>query len=201
MILFLCQLRAMPKPPKLPKKLQKVLFTTQEALKKGLNKKDLIYLLGNDVIVRLTRGVYCSVEHDLSEEDQAVLATIIVGTPSALCLLSALSYHHLTDIIPKKIWMMVPAEKRTQHSKLRLFRTANPGWNIGIQKEKNYWVTNIERTIVDCLVQKRLLGTQAAIEALKQAVRDKKTTLDKVFKMAVQLKVKHRIIAYIEAMI
>lgn len=182
-------------------KLQKGLFTTQDALQKGLNKKDLIFLLDTDVIVRLTRGIYCSAEHDLSEEDWAVLATKIVGTPSALCLLSALSYHHLTDIIPKKIWIMVLAEKRTQHKKLRLFRTANPRWNIGIQRGKKYWVTSIERTLVDCLVQKRLLGAQVGVEALRQAIKDKKTTFDKVLEMAVQLGVKHRIITYIEAMI
>lgn len=182
--------------PKLPKKL----FTTQDALKRGINKKDLVHLLKNDVLMRLARGVYCHMEHDLSEEDEAVLATLIVGRPSALCLLSALSYHHLTDIIPKKIWMMVPAEKRTQHSKLRLFRTTNPRWNIGIQKEKDHWVTGIERTLVDCLVQKRSIGSQTAIEAFRQAIKDKKTTLDKIIKIAALLKVEHRIIAYIEAM-
>ncbi len=191
----------MPNPLKLPENLQKGLFTTQGALKNGLNKKDLVHLLENDVITRLARGIYCSIEYDLSEEDQAVLATLIVGKPSALCLLSALSYHHLTDIIPKKIWMMVPAEKRTQHSKLRLFRTANPKWNVGIQKEKNYWVTNTERTLVDCLVQKRSLGTQTAVEALRQAIKDKRTTLDEVLKMAARLKLEHRIITYIEAMV
>lgn len=190
----------MPKMLKLPKNLQNTLFTTQIALKNGLNKKNLIALLQHDIIIRVTRGAYCPVEHDLSEEDQAVLATMIVGKPSALCLFSALSYHHVTDIIPKKIWVMVPAEKRTQHSQLRLYRTAHPRWHIGIQKENGYWITTIERTLVDSLMQKRLLGPQTAVEALRQAVKEKKTTLDKVFRMAVQLGGTHRIITYIEAM-
>ncbi len=190
----------MPNQLKLPKNLQKGLFSTQEALKNGLNKKGLIHLVENSVIARVARGVYCHAEHDLSEEDHAVLATLIVGKLSALCLLSALSYHQLTDIIPKKIWMMVPTEKRTQHSRLRLYRATNPQWNIGIQKEKNYWVTDIERTLVDCLVQKRLLGTQTAVDALRQSIKDKKTTLDKVLKMAVRLKVEHRIVTYVEAL-
>ncbi len=190
----------MPKLLELPKNLQKGLFTTQEALKKDLSKKGLTYLLENNIITRLARGFYCHAGYDFSEEDQAVLATLIIGKPSAICLLSALSYHQLTDIIPKKTWVMVPAEKRTQHAKLRLFRSTNPQWNIGIQKEKGYWVTDIERTLVDCLVQKRRLGTQTAVEALRQAISDKKSTLDKVLKMATRLKVEHRIIAYIEAL-
>ena len=95
---------------------------------------------------------------------------------------------------------MVPAAKRTQHSRLRLYRTTNPQWNIGLQKEKDYWVTDIERTLVDCLVQKRLLGTQIALEGLRQAMKGNKTTLDKVLKMAARLQVEHRVIAYIEAL-
>jgi len=170
------------------------------ALKNGLTKKDLRYLCENGIIARLARGVYQQADHDLSEDDQAILATLIVGKPSALCLLSALSYHNLTDIIPKKTWFMVPAEKRTQHSTLRLFRTTQPRWNIGIQKETGYWVTTIERTLVDCLVQRKLLGTQTAIEALRKAIKNKKTTLSKVLDMTMRLKVEHRIITYIEAL-
>jgi len=185
---------------KLKKNLQKCLFTTQKAIQSGLKKKDLVPLVEDGTIIRLARGIYCQTEHDLSEEDQAILATLIVGKPSALCLLSALSYHHLTDIISKKIWVIVAVAKRTQYAKLRLFRSSNPKWNIGIQKEKGYWVTNIERTLVDCLVQKRLIGTQTAVEGLRQAIKDKKTTLDHVLKMATRLKVEHRIITYIEAL-
>lgn len=201
MNLFLCQLSSMPPNQlKSSKNLQNGLFSTQEALKNGLSKKDLIHLTENNSITRVTRGIYCQAEYDLSEEDQAILATLIVGKPSALCLLSALSHHQLTDIIPKKIWVMVPAEKRTQHSKLRLYRTASPQWSIGIQREKVYWVTDLERTLVDCLVQKRLVGTQTAVEAFRQAIKDKKTTLDKVLRMATRLKMEHRIITYIEAL-
>ena len=198
--LFLCQFSSMSKLLKLRNNLQSGLFTTQKALKNGLSKKDLIYLLENNVITRLARGVYCQAGYDFSEEDQAVLATLIVGLPSVLCLLSALSYHQLTDIIPKKTWMMVPAEKRTQQVQLRLFRSTNPQWNTGVQKEKGYWVTDTERTLVDCLVQKRWLGSQTAVEALRQAIKDQKTTLDKVLRMAVRLKVEHRIITTIEAL-
>lgn len=190
----------MSKPLKLPRILQERLFTTQMALKNGLTKKDLRYLCENGTITRLARGVYQQADHDLSEIDYAVLATLIIGKPSALCLLSALSHHNLTDIIPKKTWIMVPAEKRTQHSLLRLFRTTQPRWNIGIQKETGYWVTTIERTLVDCLVQRRLLGAQTAVEALRGAIKDKKTTLSKVLDMSARLKVEHRIITYIEAL-
>lgn len=185
---------------KLPHNLQNGLFSTQKAIKNGLHYKDLHHLTESQVITRLARGIYCESDHDLSEEDQAILATMIVGKPSAICLLSALSHHQLTDIIPKATWIMVPDTKRTQHAKLRVFRTTHPRWSVGIQKEIGYWVTDVDRTLVDCLTQKRLIGTQTAVEALRQAIKDQKTTLGKVLKMATRLKVEHRIITYIEAL-
>lgn len=185
---------------KLPNNLQAGLFSTQKAMSTGLSYKDLYHLTESKAITRLTHGIYCPSDYDLSEEDQAILATMIVGKPSAICLLSALSHHRLTDIIPKVIWIMVPDTKRTQHAKLRLFRTTHPRWTIGIQKETGYWVTDIDRTLVNCLAQKKLIPTQVAVEGLRQAVKDQKTTLDHVIKMATQLKVEHRIITYIEAL-
>lgn len=185
---------------KLPKILQNELFTTQKALENGLTKKDLIYLLERGVVERRARGIYQNANLDLAEEEEYRLATLIVGKPSVVCLLSALSYHHLTDLIPKKTWMMVPVHKRTTHPSLRLLRTNHPYWKIGILKEKGYWVTNLERTIVDCLVYRKLLGTQTVVEALREILKGKETTLGKILDMAVRLKVEHRIIAYIEAL-
>lgn len=190
----------MSNPLKLPDNLQRGLFSTQKALKNGLSYKDLRHLTESRVITRLARGIYSPSDYDLSEEDQAILATMIVSKPSAICFLSALSHHRLTDIIPKVIWIMVPDTKRTQHAKLRVFRTTHPRWTVGIQKETGYWVTDIDRTLVDCLTQKRLIGTQTAVEGLRQAIKDQRTTLDKVLKMAARLKVEHRIITTIEAL-
>ena len=185
---------------KLRKILQNGLFTTQKALKHGITKKDLTALLEQGVIERLARGIYQDASLDRSGETEYRLATLIVGRPSAVCLLSALSHHHLTDIIPKKNWMLVPVQKKPKHSLLRLLRAKNPNWQIGILKEEGYWVTNLERTIVDCLVYKKLLGTQVAVEALRKVLEEKETTLAKILDMAVCLKVEHRIIATIEAL-
>ena len=53
---------------------------------------------------------------------------------------------------------------------------------------------------VDCLVYKKLLGTLPAMEALRESLKEKKTTLAKILDMSVRLKVEHRIITYIEAL-
>jgi hypothetical protein len=53
---------------------------------------------------------------------------------------------------------------------------------------------------VDCLVYKKIVGTNLAISAIKSAIREKKTTLSKVAKMSQLLGVEHRIFQYIESL-
>ena len=47
---------------------------------------------------------------------------------------------------------------------------------------------------------KRVLGVTLAVSALKSALQEKKTTLDKILKMATQLGVDDRVMSYIEAL-
>lgn len=134
-----------------------------------------------------------------SEKDY-ITATLKCGTPSAICLLSALEYYHVTDQIADKTWMLVLATKRVTSSRLRLLRTRNPQWNKGIQKNKDYWMTTLERTLIDCLLYRRLIGTQVALEALKYAVSQKKVKLKDILDLAKKMKVLHRILPYLEVL-
>ena len=47
---------------------------------------------------------------------------------------------------------------------------------------------------------KRILGVSIGVTALKTALKEKKTTIDKVLKMATRLGVDHRVMGYIEAL-
>lgn len=186
---------------RIPKHLQDKPFSTTQAVGWGISKYYLKMLVREEKLEKLTRGIYRLVQSDISEEDDYRSATLRVGTPSTICLLSALVYYNLTDTIPKKTWIMVPTAKRTAYKDVKVFRKRNPQWEIGIEKQEGYWVTSLERTIVECLMYRSLLGSQMGLEALKRAVADKKTTLGKIMDMATKLKVSHRIQAYVEALI
>ena len=123
-----------------------------------------------------------------------------IDGPSAVCLVSALAFYGITDHIPKKVWLLVPEDKHSAHKDIRLFRSRNPNWKVGIESHKGYKITNLERSIVDALAMKRVLGVTLAVSALKNALQEKKTTLDKILKMATQLGVDHRVMSYIEAL-
>lgn len=183
------------------KKLPRGPFSYKKARSSGLSKHTLRKLVKEGQIERISRGVYQIVEHDDgSMENSYRSATLRCGLPSCVCLLSALEYYNLTDQIAKKVWMLVPVSKRIRSRDLKLIRTREPKWNIGIQKTKHYWITTVERTLIDCLLQKRMVGSQVALAALKQAVAQKKVKLGELYDTAKLMGVEHRVKSYIEVL-
>ena len=167
----------------------------------GLSKPYLTRMVKAGVLERLSRGVYqaSDVEGEADEELYKV-ATLRCGLPSAICLISALEHYHLTDQMPKQTWVLVPEPKRVASKALKLVRSRNPRWDIGIRKTKHYWITTPERTLIDCLVYRRLIGSQVGLEAIKQAVAQKNVKLGDLYDMAKKMGVEHRIRPYIEAL-
>lgn len=187
---------------KLPEKLRYRPFTWAEAKDAGLTEYALRQLLENSTIERLAHGVYRSTtDVDYSEEDQYKSALLRVGQPSAICLISALTYYHLTDIIPKKTWVLVNADKITNQKDIRLWRRRNPKWNVGIKTTSGLKITSVERTLVECLRYKNLVGGGAlALGAVRLALEEKKTTMSDLLKMAEKLGVKNKVLPYLEVL-
>lgn len=183
---------------KLPKTLQNGPFTYKQAMAAGLNLRAVRQLVADGQCYTVAKGVYMPTSVDYNEVNQFKAATLVVGEPSAICLVSALSVYGLTDVIPRKTWITVPAKKRTQISTLKVLRQSDPQWSIGIEKD-GYMVTSIERTLVESFCYKNMIGSTVPIEALREAVRKKLTTPSKVLDMAKKMKVVHRILPYLEA--
>lgn len=184
----------------LPEKLHSEPFTYKEASEVGLTQYAVMKLLESGVIERIEHGLYQATNTDITEEEQYIRAIKKVGEPSAVCLLSALSHYGLTDTIPKKVWLMVDDHKRVKSGYIKLYRARDPKWNVGIISPDGYPITSLERTIVDSLTHTRLVSARAGIDALKQAIREKKSTANKILSVADILGVKHRVLPYVEAL-
>ncbi len=185
----------------IPLKLSKKPFSAREAVACGLSKASLTRMVKSGVLDRVSRGVYqLSDRIDGTGEDLYRVAMLRCGTPAAICLLSALEHYHLTDQIAKQVWVLVPEPKRISSKDLKLIRSRDPQWDIGIRKTQGYWITTLERTLIDCLLYRRLIGNQIALESLKQAVAQKKVKLGHIYDTAKKMGVEHRILPYIEAL-
>lgn len=184
-----------------PKLGARTIVTAKNARAQGLSRATLTRMVRDNRLERLGRGIYRAPHRDDDDgiESSYAIATLRCGLPSAVCLLSALEHYQLTDRIPKQTWMLAPQSKRVASKSLKLIRTRNPHWETGIRKKKKYWITTLERTLVECLIYKEKLGSQTALEALRNALSRKKVKLGDVYDMAKRLGVDHRVAAYMEA--
>jgi predicted transcriptional regulator of viral defense system len=174
--------------------------TAKELEGQGLSRNELERLLADGEIVRLGRGVYQLASADIGDENQFRAATKRIRGQSSVCTLSALAYYNLTDEIPKQVWLMVDAGRKSSLKDVRLFRTRKPHWNIGIEAADGFKITTVERTIVDCLSYQHKFGN-LGVDALKRALKDKKTNLSKIVDMAERLGVGHKIAPFIRVLI
>lgn len=174
--------------------------TAKELEGRGLSRNELERLLADGEIVRLGRGIYQLASADIGDENQFRAATKRIRGPSSVCTLSALAHYNLTDEIPKQVWLMVGAGRKSSLKDVRLFRTRNPRWNIGIESADGYKITSVERTIVDCLSYQHKFGN-LGVDALKRALKDKKTTLSKIVDIAERLGVGHKIAPIIQVLL
>ena len=170
------------------KKYNKKPFSFKEAISDGFTRATVRKWLKQGVIERISHGIYRENIDQIEQEDLYREAISIVGKPSAICLISALDYYQLTDIIPKQVWVMVAANKKSTNPSLRLFRTRKLFWSTGIIEKNGYSITTIEKTLVDALIYRKTIGSSIAMEAVRTALRDKKTTLSKIIKTAKDLK-------------
>ena len=149
--------------------LQKPYFDIQAAERIGVPRHALAYLTNTGILVRITRGVYRSVEYepqvDLLREQLAAIATTIPN--GIICLISALSYYELTEEIPREHWIAVHNSRKAPLRKnTRIIRMRNV--ILGIDKikigEYEVKIFNRERCIIDAF---RYLSLEIAIKALK----------------------------------
>lgn len=172
----------------IPNFLKKSPFSVSQAGEYGIARHHLYYLVKKGVLEKVERGIFRVPAMDIDEEDSFKMATLTVGPKSAICLLSALFYYNLTDEIPYQVWIMVEKNKRTSLKNLKLIRVAHPKWDIDIEKHSGFSITSIERTLIECIIGTRFLGKMLGIEALKKAIVQKKTTLNKIISTASKLR-------------
>lgn len=173
--------------------------TRKELERLGISRNALTSLIKEDKLLRVGRGVYQLPSVELDNESLFRGATKRIKGRSAVCLISALSHYNLTDEIPKQTWLLVGVNGRTYQKDIRLYRSRNPNWTIGIIKGDGYQITSLERTIVDAILLKKKFGN-LGIEALKVALKENLTTASNIMDMASNLDADELVLPYLQAL-
>jgi predicted transcriptional regulator of viral defense system len=142
-------------------------------------------------LVRLGRGLYQDPErsgeniaHDLAEATRLVPHGVI-------SLVSALRQHGLTTQLPHAVWMTIPHKARTPNPtglRLEIVRATGEALTAGIEHIQiegvDVPIYGVAKTVADCFKHRRHVGEDVAIEALRDALRQRKTSPSELMKFA-----------------
>jgi predicted transcriptional regulator of viral defense system len=149
----------------------------------GLTRDQLRSLLRSGSIERIGRGLYRLADVDATEDYSVAMACARVPQ-SIVCLLTALRVHGIGTQSPPQVWLAIPHKARVPRLaevRLRLVRFSGPAWTLGVEETTFERVpgriTSPARTIADCFRFERLVGPEAAMEALQDALRRRKVTV------------------------
>jgi len=160
------------------------LLRTEQAMEQGIAPRTLYAMRDAGVLRRESRGVYRLAEALFGS--QIDLAHVALRVPKGVvCLISALDFHELTTQIPHAIYLALPnqAEKpRLEYPPLRLFWLSPKPYAMGIEEHRIEGVTVqiycLEKTIADCFKFRNKIGLDVALEALKEALRYRRCTIE-----------------------
>jgi predicted transcriptional regulator of viral defense system len=182
------------------------LFRSKDARENGIESRTLRQMVLAGEISRIDRGTYLKKDTPLSEHLGIALAAI--RFPRAIiCLLSALSFHEIGTQLPHEIWLAIDRKARKpqpRETPFRVVRFSRRMLSYGIEKHRVFDIeipiTSPARTVVDCFRYRNKIGNDVALEAIKESVRAKKTTIDEILRAAKVCRTRKAIEPYIEAL-
>ena len=162
-------------------------FTPTQLENVGIGYEGLRTLLDEGLVVREGRGLYRFAEAEITEHTS--LAAVCARVPrSVLCLIRRCKCMTSARDSPR-VWLAIPKERQAAQSGERrapsreILRDC-----LVLRRGRNFFegvparITNPARTVLDCFRFERLIGREAAMEALRDGLRHRKFTVDALYR-------------------
>lgn len=171
----------------------------------GISPAYLNKLHAEGVLDRPSRGLYVLKNDAPSEHRSLVEATRRVPR-GVVCLLSALQFHGLTTQAPFEVWIALDEKAdrpRIDSPPLRIVRFSGAALTYGIEE---HTIENLmariyspAKTVADCFKYRNKIGVDVAIEALRDCLRQRKATVDEIWRAAKVCRMTNVVRPYLEA--
>src|SRR2546425_3987826 len=172
----------------------------------GISRSHLARLVARGQAERVARGLYRLAGAEPTTHHTVALVARRVPH-GIVCLLSALSIHDIGTQIPHEVWLAVDRKARKPELgdlPVRIVRFSGATMEHGIEHRLiegiPVAVTNPARTVVDCFRYRNKVGLDVALEALAEALRTRKVTVDAVHEMAAACRALSVVRPYLEAL-
>jgi predicted transcriptional regulator of viral defense system len=171
----------------------------------GVSRTQIRRLRERGVIERVGRGLYRKAGASIDQRnDLAEAARLVPG--GTVCLLSALRFHGLTTQNPFEVWLAINRKAwrpRPGHPPLRLVYLSGVALSEGVEDHDvqgvRVRVFSAAKTVADCFKFRNKIGTDVAVEALRDYRRVHPKGLEAVWRFAEIDRVTRVIRPYLEA--
>jgi len=124
----------------------------------------------------------------------------------AVCLLSALQFHGIGTQSPYQVLVAIDMDAkrpRVEHPPIRIVRFSGKALTAGVEKHKIEGVPvrvySVAKTVADCFKYRNKIGLEVALEALKECRRERRCSMDELWKYAKIWRVANVMRPYLEA--
>jgi predicted transcriptional regulator of viral defense system len=184
---------------------EKGIIRAEDVEAAGISRNYLYRMHKEGLLEKRAVGLYTLPEAPVTENSS--LAEVAKRLPHAVvCLISALSYHEITTQIPHEIWLTIPRgswRPDVEYPPLNLTYVSGSAYSFGIQE---YVLNGVAvkiyspaKTVADCFKFRNKVGLDVAIEALREAWRSRKVTMDELVEAAEVDRVSKIMRPYLEA--
>src|SRR3989338_1155211 len=176
-----------------------------------LKEKDIPYsvlarMVSAGLLQKVSRGLYRQSNTQMSEKEEMV--NIALRVPQAVfCLYTALQFHELTTQLPREIWIAMPQgshKPKIDYPPIQMIQFTKKIYGEGVDTvivdQVPIRIYNPAKTVVDCFKFRNKVGLDVALEALKDALHQKKVTSDELYYFAKIERVVKIILPYMEAL-
>jgi predicted transcriptional regulator of viral defense system len=171
----------------------------------GIAREDLLRLFRKGILNRSARGVYIMADAPVTEHHSLAVAAKQVPR-AVICLISALQFHGLTTQIPHEVWIAIDVKARrpiVSWPPVKVVRFSGQALSAGVEEHtiegvpvKTY---SSAKTVADCFKYRNKIGIDLAIEALRDALRQRKATLNEIHRFAKVCRVERVMRPYLES--
>jgi predicted transcriptional regulator of viral defense system len=172
----------------------------------GIHTQVLTRLVAEGALERVGPGRYRSPAARVTENHGLALTAAAVPR-GVVCLLSALVFHGLGTQNPTEVWLAIDRRARAPRvdwPPLRIVRFSGRALTDGVETHEiegqNVRVYSLPKTIADCFKYRNKVGTDVALEALKDAWNRRRVRMADLDEFARVCRVERVMRPYIEAL-
>ncbi|WP_070415629.1 type IV toxin-antitoxin system AbiEi family antitoxin domain-containing protein [Sediminispirochaeta bajacaliforniensis] len=183
------------------------IVSSRELADSGVHRETIRRLIESGEMIRIARGLYSSPQFIPAEKYSLIVAQKTVKR-GVVCLMSALSFHEIGTQNPSEVWMAISRPGRiptVDNIPMKVITFSGASFTEGIETHQidddEIKVYCISKTVADCFKYRNKIGLDVAIEALKDVIQNKRTSIEEIIHYAEVCRVRKIMRPYMESIV